>query len=341
MKRLTISIAAAALAAGLSVALSAASAQDAAGFYKGKTVTVYIGYSPGGGYDLYGRLVARNIGRQIPGKPTVVAKNMPGAGGLKMANWFYNVAPRNGTALASAPQAIAIEQALGSKGIKYDAAKYNWIGRVTPITEVSYTWHTSPTKTLEDAKKRVTVMGASGPTSPTVTHLKELNGIIGTRFKPITGFKGSTGANLAMQRGEVEGATKSWPSMKVANADWVREKKVNILVQYALEKDPDLPDVPLLTELATDPEKKTLLRFIAFGNAMGRNLMAPPAVPAGRVAALRAAFAAMMKDPALLAEGKRLKISLGYLSGEAMQKMVEETLSITPAMAAKVRAIRK
>lgn len=319
----------------------AARAQDAAKFFRGKTVTVYIGYSPGGGYDLYGRLVARHIGPHIPGKPTVVAKNMPGAGGLKMSNWFYNVAPRDGRALASAPQAIAIEQALASKGIKYDASKFNWIGRVTPITEVSYTWHTSPTKTLKDAKKRVTLMGASGPTSPTVTHLKELNGIIGTKFKPITGFKGSTGANLAMQRGEVEGATKSWPSMKVANAEWVKNKKVNILVQYALEKDPDLAGVPLLTELATDPEKKKLLRFIAYGNAMGRNLMAPPAVPKARVAALRAAFAAMMKDPKLLDEGKRLKISLGFLSGEAMQKLVADTLSITPAMAAKVRAIRK
>ncbi|MDH3242438.1 MAG: tripartite tricarboxylate transporter substrate-binding protein, partial [Alphaproteobacteria bacterium] len=299
-------------------ATTAAGAQDVARFYKGKTVTMYIGYSPGGGYDLYGRLVARHIGRHVPGTPTVVAKNMPGAGGLKMANWFYTVAPRNGTAIASAPQAIAIEQALGSKGISYDAAKFNWIGRVTPITEVSYTWHTSPTKTLADARTRVTVMGASGPTSPTVTHLKELNGIIGTKFKPVIGYKGSTGANLAMQRGEVEGATKSWPSMKVANADWVRDKKVNILVQYALEKDPDLPNVPLLTELAKGPEKTKLLRFIAFGNAMGRNVMAPPAVPAARVAALRAALAAMMKDPALLAEGKRLKISLGFMSGEDM-----------------------
>lgn len=329
-----------AVAAAL-VAAAPAAAQDAARFYKGKTVTMYIGYSPGGGYDLYGRMVARHIGRHIPGTPTVVAKNMPGAGGLKMTNWLYNVGPKDGTAIASAPQAIAIEQALGSKGIKYDAAKFNWIGRVTPITEVSYTWHTSPTKTLEDAKKRVTVMGASGPTSPTVTHLKELNGIIGTKFKPVTGYKGSTGANLAMQRGEVEGATKSWPSMKVANADWVREKKVNILVQYALEKDPELANVPLLTELATDPEKKTLLRFIAFGNAMGRNVMAPPGVPSERVAALRSAFDAMMKDPALLAEGKRLKISLGHLSGAVMQKLVEETLSISPAMAAKVREIRK
>lgn len=341
MNHRVIAMTAAIAALGVVSAVPTAEAQNVAKFYKGKTVTMYIGYSPGGGYDLYGRLVARNIGAHIPGKPTVVAKNMPGAGGLKMTNWFYNVAPKDGTAIASAPQAIAIEQALGSKGIKYDAAKFNWIGRVTPITEVSYTWHTSPTKSLEDAKKRVTVMGASGPTSPTVTHLKELNGIIGTKFKPITGFKGSTGANLAMQRGEVEGATKSWPSMKVANAEWVKNKKVNILVQYALEKDPDLPNVPLLTELATDPEKKALLRFIAYGNAMGRNVMAPPDVPADRVAALRAALAAMMKDPKLLAEGKRLKISLGHLSGEAMQKIVENTLSITPEMAAKVRAIRK
>jgi len=329
-----------AMASGLIVSGTAV-AQTAQDFYKGRTVTIYIGYSPGGGYDLYGRLVARNIGRHLPGNPTVVAKNMPGAGGLKMTNWFYNAAPKDGSALASAPQALAIEQAMGSKGIKYDAAKLNWIGRITPITEVSYTWHTSATKTLADARMRITPMGASGRTSPTMTHLLELNGIIGTRFKPITGYKGSTGANLAMERGEVEGATKSWSSVKVANADWIRDKKINILVQYAMEKDPDLPDVPLMTELAKDEAGAMLLRFLAVGNAMGRNVVAPSDVPAGRIDVLRNAFLAMMKDPVLVAEAARLKISLGFMSGQRMQKLVQETLATPHSVVAKARALRK
>jgi tripartite-type tricarboxylate transporter receptor subunit TctC len=184
-------------------------------------------------------------------------------------------------------------------------------------------------------------MGASGRTSPTATHLKELNGIIGTKFKPILGYKGSTGANLAMERGEVDGATKSWASLKTANADWVRDRKVNILVQYAMERDPDLPDVPLLTELAKDEANAKLLRFLAVGNAMGRNLVAPSGVPADRIAALRGAFLAMMKDPPLLNEAAKLKISIGAMSGERMQALVEETLATPASVLVRANALRK
>ncbi len=332
------------LIAGLfSVALAMPSSADQSvgEFYNKRTVTIYVGYSPGGGYDLYGRLVARHLGRHVPGNPELIVKNMPGAGGLKMINWFYNAAPKDGSALASAPQALAVEQALGSRGIKYDAAKMNWIGRVTPITEVSYTWHTSATKTLQDAAKRVTPMGASGPTSPTATHLKELNGILGTKFKPITGYKGSSGANLAMERGEVEGTTKSWPSLKTRNANWVREGKLNILVQYALERDPDLPNVPLMSDLAKTPEDKQILDFFVVSNGMGRNVVAPAGVPADRTAALRKAFMEMMRDPKLTAEAKKRKISLGAMSGADVHKLVERTLGVSPALIASAKKVRK
>jgi len=310
-------------------------------FYKGRTVELVIGTTPGGSYDLYGRLIARNLGKHIPGNPTVIVKNMPGAGHLRMTNWLYNVAPRDGTVLATASQSIAFEQALGSDGIQYDAAKFNWIGRAAQSVEVTFTWHTSPTKNIEDARRRETVMGATGPTSPTVIYLKVLNVLAGAHFKIVTGFRGGPETELAMQRGEVEGGSKSWPAMRVENADWLREKKVNLLVQYALERSPDLPDVPLLADFGHDTNARAALKFFTMGNAQGRSFMAPPGVPAERVAALRQAFLNTMRDPDLVALATARKIEFGpAASGEAVGRLVAETLTVAPetvAMAKKVR----
>jgi tripartite-type tricarboxylate transporter receptor subunit TctC len=324
-----------------SLVTPAAAQSDVEAFYKGRTVEVVIGTVPGGGYDLYGRLIAQYLGRHIPGRPAVIVKNMPGAGHLRMTNWLYNVAPRDGTVLGTAPQALAIEQALGSAGIQYDAAKFTWVGRVAPVVEVTFTWHTSKTRTLADARKRETVMGGSGPTSPTVFYLKALNALAGTRFKIIQGFPGGGATELAMQRGEVEGNTKAWAAMKVDNAQWLREKKVNILLQYAAERSPDLPDVPLMAELGRTAGEKAALHLFAMGNAMGRSLMATPGVPPARAAALRKAFMDTMADPELIAFAKQRKIDLGpALSGEALAKLVGETLSVSPETAAAVRKAR-
>lgn len=307
----------------------AASADAIADFYKGKTVTYYISTVPGGGYDLYGRLVASYIGRHIPGDPTVVPKNMPGAGGLAMTNWLYNAAPRDGTAIGGAPQALAIEQKLGSKGIQYDADKFTWIGREAPVVEVMYTWYTSPTKTFKDAQRRETIMGGTGPTSPTITYLKQLNVLADTKFKPISGFGGTSEVNLAMERGEVEGSIKSWASMSTDNADWLRDKKVHILLQFALDKPDALKDVPLMMEVGKSRADNEALRFFAYGNAMGRSTFAPPGVPADRAKALRAAFLAAMKDPTLVAETTKRKIDIDPISGEALAKIVHDTLSVS------------
>lgn len=320
---------------------SAAAQSPIEAFYKGRTVEIVIGTVPGGGYDLYGRLLARWLGKHIPGNPTVIVKNMPGAGHLRMTNWLYNAAPRDGTVLATAPQALAIEQALGSDGIQYDAAKFTWIGRIAPVVEVTYTWHTSPTKTLEDARKRVTVMGGSGPTSPTVFYLKALNALAGTKFKIIQGFPGGGATELAMQRGEVEGNTKAWASMKVDNADWLRDKKVNILLQYAHERSPDLPDVPLMAELGKTPGQKAALKLFAMGNAVGRSIMGAPGAPKDRTAALRKAFDETMRDPELVAFARERHIDIGPpLGGAGLAKLVEETLSVSPETAAMVRKAR-
>ncbi len=320
-------------AAAMTASLVSAAAQTPEDFYKGKTVELVVGTNPGGGYDLYGRLIGRAIGKHIPGAPVVVVKNMPGAGHLKMANWLYNAAPKDGTVLATAPQAVAIEQAMGTAGIQYDAAKFTWIGRVAPVVEVTYTWHTSQTKTLEDARKRETVMGGSGAASPTVFYLKALNQLAGTNFKIIPSYPSNNDTNLAMQREEIEGGSKAWASMKVDNADWLRDKKVNILVQYADKRSADLPGVPLMMELGRNDDERKALQLFALGNAMGRSIMATPGIPSDRVMALRKAFMDTMKDAELVAFTKERKIDFGpALSGEDLDKLVAQTLAVSPAV---------
>jgi tripartite-type tricarboxylate transporter receptor subunit TctC len=301
---------------------------------------VHIGSTPGGGYDLYGRLAAAYLGRHIPGNPTVVPKNMPGAGGFRLANWLYNAAPKDGTALGTAPQALAIEQVMNAKGLQFEADKFTWIGRMAPVVEIMYTWHTSPTRTIDDARNRETIMGGTSPKSPTITYLYQLNTLAGTKFKPIAGFKSTTDAGLAIERGEIEGTIKSWASMKVSNADWLKEKKVNLLVQFAEEKSPDMPDVPLMTELGKSNDDREAMRFFAAGNAMGRSLMAPPGIAADRAKALQTAFMAAMTDPQLLAETAKRKIDIGPMSGPDLAKIVKRTLSVSKEVIARAESAR-
>jgi tripartite-type tricarboxylate transporter receptor subunit TctC len=334
---MTVAVGVLALTAANGLISAKAWADPVADFFKGKTVTYYISTVPGGGYDLYGRLTAMYMGKHIPGNPTMVPKNMPGAGGLAMTNWLYNVAPRDGTAIGGPPQALAIEQVLGSPGIQYDAAKFTWIGRAAPVVEIMYTWYTSPTKTFKDAQTRETVMGGTGPTSPTITYLKQLNLLAGAKFKPISGFGGTSEVNLAMERGEVEGSIKSWASMQTDNADWLRDKKVNLILQFALDKPDELKDVPLMMEIGKTDADKEALKFFSTGNAMGRATFGPPALPADRAKALRTAFMETMKDPELVADAAKRKVDLGALSGEGLKKIVDDTLAVTPEV--KARAI--
>ena len=320
---------------------SAVRAETPEAFYKGKTVELYVGTNPGGGYDLYGRLIARHIGKHIPGNPAVVVKNMPGAGHLRMANWVYSAAPRDGTVLAVAPQSVAIEQILGTEGVQYDAANFTWIGRVAPVVEVTYTWHTSKTKTLEDARKRETMMGGSGPASPTVFYLKALNHLAGTKFNVIPAYPSNADTNLAMQRGEIEGGSKSWASMKVDNADWLRDHKVNILVQYATERAADMPDIPLMMELGRNDDERKALKLFTLGNATGRSIMATPGIPEDRVAALRKAFMDTMNDPELVSFTRDKKIDLGpALTGAQLKDLIDETLATPPHVIALAKAAR-
>jgi tripartite-type tricarboxylate transporter receptor subunit TctC len=313
----------------LSVSVGAR-AQEATDF-RGKTVTVIASFEAGGPYDFYSRLVARFLGAHLPGTPNVIVQNMPGAGGLRGANYLYNVAPHDGTALGVVSQTVAVGQILATTpGIQYDTRQYNWIGRINSNVEVEHTWYASGIKSIEDAKKREVVVAGTGPTSSSVVMPRLMNELIGTRFKVVTGFQGPTSAQLALERGEVEAIVKPWSSIKVGNADWLREKKIYLIVQYTRERHRELQDVPAIVDLAQDDTQRQIFALFAGGSSLGTALLAPPGVPATTTALLRQAFDATMRDPALLDEVRKSGVDIDPLPGAELQKVVGDTFDIRP-----------
>ncbi len=244
--------AAAAFAAVMTLLPQAAAAQGADQFFKGKTINLYIGFGPGGTYDYYGRLVARFIGRHIPGEPTVVAQSMPGSGGLRAANYLFSAAPKDGTAVAVVTQTAAIEDALRSPGVQYKAAEFNWIGRMTAILEVHFTWKTSKGKTIEDARQHEIPLAGTGSGSPSEGYPKLLNAFAGTKFKIISGYPSSTEGMIAMERGEVDGALTSWNTIKRTRPQWIQNRDINVLVQYGAERHPEMRDIPTYSRNRAD-----------------------------------------------------------------------------------------
>jgi tripartite-type tricarboxylate transporter receptor subunit TctC len=334
--RMTLAIALIACAAGMP---EPAAAQPAEQFFKGKTINVYIGFAPGGTYDYYSRLFARYIGRHIPGNPSVVAQNMPGAGSFLAANFLYAVAPKDGTALAMITQAAAIEEALASPGVKYKSAEFNWIGRVSGIVELHFTWKTSKAKTLDDATRFEIPLAGTGPGSPSEGYPKLLNALAGTRFKVISGYPGSTQGMVAMERGEVDGALTSWHTLNRTRPEWLRNHDINLLVQYARERHRDIPDVPTALEAPKTPDGRAMMAFFISSAQVGRAIVAPPGVPAERIATLRAAFDAMLKDPDLLAEIDKSGLEFVPASGDAVQKVIRDTIAAPREIVEKTQAI--
>ena len=327
-----------ALLAGLtaSPALAQQSVED---FYKGKSIDLYIGFTVGGGYDLYARLVGRYLGEHLPGKPKVVPKNMTGAGSRIAANYVYSVAPKDGTALATADQSIPLEQATGESGITFDSSKFNWIGNPIVDNNVVVTWHTSPVKTIENAKRQEIAIGATGFNTSS-QYPQVLNSMVGTKFKIILGYPGGNEINLAMENGEVGGrGSNSWASWKASRPDWVRDKKMNILVQIGLTKNPELSSVPLLVDLATNDEDRAAMRLVSAPPVVGRPIFTSPGVPVERVAALRKAFDETMKDPAFIAEAQKLNLDLNPIGGEELQKVVSDIVNTPPAATKRLAAV--
>ena len=314
-------------------------AQTADPFFKGRTINVYIGFGSGGSYDFYGHLVARYIGRHIPGNPTVVAESMPGAGSFKLANWLTSVAPKDGTAFGIVSQTIALEEAMGSEGVKYEASQFNWIGRATSAVEVMMTWHTSQARTIRDAMEREVLIGGTGPGSPSQGYPTLLDAAAGTKFRIIAGYPGSAEVLLAMEKGEVDAAFTSWGSIRAYHQDWLAQKSVNFLVQGTVARSPELPDVPAVGELGNTPDDRAMLQLYASTAEIGRSFIAPPGLPADRVAILRAAFDDTMKDPEFLAEVADAKAEFDPLPGADLQKMIEKTAQTPPTVIARMKQL--
>jgi tripartite-type tricarboxylate transporter receptor subunit TctC len=315
-----------ALALSLGAAAPAA-AQTAEQFYQNRKMDMVIGYSAGGTYDLYARLVARQLPNFIPGSPNIVPRNMPGGGSRTAVAWLLNVAPKDGSVLMTADQSLAIAQALGDPQLRFDVTKLNYIGNPARENNTTAAWHTSGIRTIQDAMEKEVTAGATGG-STSSQYPKAMNALIGTKFKIILGYPGGNDINLAMERGEVAvRGSNSWGAWKATRPDWLRDKKINILVQIGLEKADDLPDVPLLMDLAKNDEDRAVLRLLSSPTAIGRPIFTNPGVPDDRVNLLRAAFDKMVKDPGFLAVAKKENFEIDPVSGAQMQKIVQEIVS--------------
>jgi tripartite-type tricarboxylate transporter receptor subunit TctC len=312
-------------------ALQAAAAQTPEQFYRGKTLNLIIPNAPGGSFDLYARLAANHLGRFIPGNPSIIPQNMPGAAGMQAANYLTNIAPKDGTVLSVLVPNITLAQILGVQSIAYDTRKFNWIGRIIATTATLFTWHTSGTKTLADLKTRETLVAGTGPLSQAEINSTMLNGVVGTKFKLIRGYKGSGEAALAVERGEADGTLMPWEFLKSAHADWVRERKISIVTRYVRRPIPELPDVRSVYDLADTTEQRNVLSLFLGADEMGHPIAMPPDVPRDRVDAVRAALMTMVKDPEFLADAQKRKLDLLPGRFDELEKTVAEAFQASPA----------
>ena len=315
-----------------------ASAQTPEQFYAGKTIDFVIGYPPGGSNDTFGRLLARHLGKHIPGKPAIVPKNQPGAGSFLAVNTIFNVSPKDGTVIGIGAPTIALDEKLGTQGVRFKTAELNWIGRIDSLVNIVFMWKTSPVKTFADAQKRESTISGTGVGSTVSIYPTVMNNVFGTKFKLVMGYKGSNEAMLAVERGEVEGHSTSWTALKVAHPDWLRDANVAILVQFALKRHAELSDIPTAVELARNDEERAILSAVMNATEVGTAFFTTPGVPADRLTALRRAFDATMKDPELLAEAQRINVGVSPLAGEELQRLVAEVSELPPALLDKVRA---
>jgi tripartite-type tricarboxylate transporter receptor subunit TctC len=293
-------------------------------FYKGRTVALVIGYSAGSGYDIYARLLGRYIGRHIPGNPSVIAQNMPGAGSLKAANYIYGVAPKDGSIIATIGRSAPIEPLLGDA--QFDGRKFTWLGSIASNSSLCTTWHTTAIKTWQDVLTKPFALAGEGSGSDPDNFARILKNLFGAKVKLVAGYPGGTEMNLAIERREVDGRCGwSWDSIKSTRPDWLRDKKINLLAVFSLQRAADIPaEVPLIGELATSEEQRQILRVHLSGQALGRPFFTSPGVPEDRKAALRAAFDATMKDPDFIADIIKVKLEVIPASGAEIDRLLAE-----------------
>ena len=318
----------------LSLAASPAVAQD---FYKGKTITFVIGTAVGGGYDSYSRLIATHIGQHLPGRPAVVPQNMPGAAMIRATNYLYNEAPHDGTVIGMIDQAMYLNQILGVPQLRADVRKFNWIGRLVSNSAVLYAWHTAAVKKIEDAYTHELIVSTTGSASR--LNWLMLDNLLGLRLKLINGYQGSADSRLAMERGEIQALSQPWSALKTEAGTWLAEKKINLLLQTGADKNAELPQVPRMIDLARNADEAAILQLFSSPSTVGRSVLAPPGLPAERVAMLRRAFDEAIKDPALLADAKRQKLDLDPMSGEDLQAAIVGKGALPDPLVAKAREI--
>jgi len=320
-------------AALLACLAAAAQAED---FYRDKQIRLIVGTDAGGDHDFSARLVARHLGRHIPGAPAILVQNMPGAASMTTANFLYNAAPQDGTVIAALVSTIPHGQIFGDKNVKFDVRRFHWIGSPSSSVDLIVSWQGAPVQSLEQAKRQTILIGATTRSSAGGTETALANNLIGTRFKLVTGYKGGNEIDLAMERGEVQGRYgQSWNGWKATRPDWVRDGKLVLLAQIGLARAADLPEVPLLTELAADPDKRRILALYSDAVALGRPLLVGPGVPEERVALLRDAFRAMTLDPLFREDAAKAGVAIEPVMGEALQAIVARMLAAPADIVAK------
>lgn len=314
--------------------MTSAVAQQSPDFYAGKTVEIYVGSSVGAGYDLYARLLSRHLSRHIPGAPTIAVRNIDGAGGLRAANWVYNVGARDGTVIGTFGRGISFEPLLGMTGGSFEAAKFGWIGSMNDEVSVCVSWGGSDVAVFDDLLKRELTVGASGRSGDSFQFPAILNGVFGTKMKIVTGYPGGSEIDLAMERGEVNGRCGwSWSSLKFTHPTWYPEKKINVLAQLALTKHPDLLDKPVVTEFAKNDEQMSILRLIFARQAMAWPYMTPPGVPRERLQILRTAFEETVTDPEFLADASKGGYEIRPVKGADIEKLVTQIYQLPKSIA--------
>ncbi|HSR55115.1 MAG TPA: tripartite tricarboxylate transporter substrate-binding protein [Alphaproteobacteria bacterium] len=315
-----------------------AKADMVADFYKGRDITFIVGFSVGGSYGAYSRLLARHMSQYIPGKPNIVVKHRRGGGGLRAANYLYNVAPKDGTMLGFLADSLAVAQLMFPKKAKYDAAKMTYIGRLTPVNPVVMIRNDHKVKNIKDVLNNEVIISCSGKGSQSFIMPKAMKEILGMKFRLICGYKGSAPQSLALERGDVHAQSSAWASWRIRRWDDVQSGKLIPLVQIGLKREKDLPNIPLMQDLTNDQDEKTILEFLSVGGAVGRTLIAPPGVPGDRIAALRAAFQKTVKDDKFLADAKKRKANIDPLTGEELDAITKKALATPKPLVERTRA---
>lgn len=325
--------------AGVLTALGSggALAQSGAPFFAGKTIEIWIGAAPAGGYDVNARAVARYWPDHIAGKPAIVPKNLPGAASLRATNLVFHTAPKDGTVIGAPSRAVLTMPLLGVDNAKFDPTTAHWVGSVSREDSTCVAWHTSGIKTLADAQKTKLFVGTSGPGSSTHTYALLMQNLLGAKFELIAGYPDGKGTQIALERGEVQGTCGSFSSLKTQRPDWVREKKVNFLVLIGANRDPELPDVPSVLELATSDEQRDILKVVLTPQTAGRPLFLPPDVPMERVTLLRRAFDATVADPRFLEDARKIGLEVNPATGEQIQAILRDVYALSPAVVEKAK----